>query len=262
MSRRARLALSAVLAAATLLAAGSAAAQTGLGRYGSNDWRRANRPTEDADRLFSPGRFAFEVRFGPYTPQIDDEFDGAATPYEDVFNPNPQFYVGLEIDWLPIRIPYLGVVGPGVGWGYTSASAKAKISGEDTESGQDTSLWIMPMYLSAVLRVDVLQREVNIPIVPYAKLGVGWGLWSASSGEDTAQVGDVTARGSSLGAHLALGGMLSLTWLDPRSTGNLRDSTGLSAIYLFGEWMNASLGGGSQMRVGTSTWVLGLAAQR
>lgn len=270
MILRARLAAGALLGAALLLAAGTASAQRPVGAVGS-DWRRANR-ADDEDRFFNPGRFAFEARFGPYYPRIDDEFDGAATPYATVFNENPQFYFGFEIDWLPFRIPYVGVVGPGVGWGYTWASTKAKLSDQpDVESGQDTSLWIMPLHLSAVLRVDALMRETGIPIVPYGKLGLGWGLWSTGRGEETSQVDggdpttgadDVLGRGSSLGLHVALGGMLSLTWLDPRSSGSLRDSTGLSSVYLFGEWMNMALGGGSQMRVGTSTWVLGLAAQR
>lgn len=261
MSRRARLTAGALLGAALLLAAGAASAQRPIGTVGS-DWRRTNRP-DDEDRFFNPGRFAFELRFGPYYPRIDDEFDGAATPYETVFNENPQFYFGFEIDWLAFRIPYVGAVGPGLGWGYTWASTKAMLSDKPgVESGQDTSLWIMPLHLSAVLRVDALMRETGIPVVPYGKLGLGWGLWSAARGEDTAQVGDVLGRGSSLGLHTALGGMLSLTWLDPHSTASLRDSTGLSSIYLFGEWMNMALGGGSQMRVGTSTWVLGLAAQR
>ena len=33
------------------------------------------------------------------------------------------------------------------------------------------------MALQAVLRVDVLARETPIPIVPYAKLGLGSAIW-------------------------------------------------------------------------------------
>lgn len=257
MSRAGRLAACALLGAAALLATGAASAQSSLGRF-QGDWRRANRERSDDD-IFTLKRFTFELRFGPYYPQIDDEFEGQATPYADVFNTNPQFYFGVELDWLPIRVPYVGVLGPGVGWGYTWASTKAKIAGRNQESEQDTSLWIMPMHASAVLRVDALVRELGVPVVPYGKLGVGWGLWSAGRGEDTSEVGDTIGKGSSVGTHLALGGMFSLSWLDRRSTGSLNDSTGIQRLYLFGEWMNASLGSGDQMRVGTSTWVLGLA---
>jgi hypothetical protein len=262
MSRRGHLAIGALLACAALAASTAASAQSSLGRY-SGDWRRAGRPV-DEDRMFTLKRFAFEARFGPYYPEIDEEFGGAATPYADVFNDNPQFYFGFEIDWLPFRIPFVGVIGPGLGWGYTWASTKAKIAGTNRESGQDTSLWIMPMHLSAVLRADGLMRETGIPIVPYGKLGLGWGLWSAAAGEDTSQIGDTLGRGTSYGIHLALGLMLSLSWMDPRASSSLDESTGLRSIYIFGEWMNANLdglGGKPQMHVGTSTWVLGIAAQ-
>lgn len=258
MSRISRLAAAALLGCAAWLATGAAAAQSSSMSRFQGDWRRANRDKPD-DALFTPGRFTFEVGFGPYYPQIDDEFGGAATPYADVFNTNPQFYVGLELDWLPFRIPYLGVLGPGLGWGYTWASATAKVADTGADSAQETSLWIMPMHASAVLRVDVLMREAGVPFVPFAKVGFGMGLWSAGRGEDTSEVDGTTGKGSSFGTHLALGGMFSLSWLDRRSTGSLNDSTGIERLYIYGEWMNASLGSGDQMRVGTSTWVLGLA---
>ncbi|EYF03119.1 MXAN_2562 family outer membrane beta-barrel protein [Chondromyces apiculatus] len=258
MSFGLRLAASGLLVGAALLLTGTASAQKS--RFGG-EWRRSNRVESD-DAFFSYSRFAFEARFGLYSPHIDDEFEGAATPYADVFNTNPQFYVGLEIDWLPFRIPYLGVLGPTVGWGYTWASAVAQIAGGGGPSSQDTSLWIMPMHASAVLRVDALMREVDIPIVPYAKFGFGWGLWSASSGDSSASFDGVVGRGTSLGTHLALGGMFSLNWLDSGGSHALEDATGLRAIYLFGEWMRTDLGGGSQMNIGTSTGVFGLAAQR
>jgi hypothetical protein len=260
MSHLGRLAVCALLGAASLLGVSEAAAQS-LRRYQGGDWRRVNRQKPD-NAFFTLNRFTAEARFGAYYPQIDEEFGGAATPYAEVFNTNPQFYFGLEVDWLPLRIPYVGVIGPGVGWGYTWASAKAKISGTDRESAQETSLWIMPMHASAVLRVDALRRELGIPIVPYGKLGFGWGLWSASTGDETATVDETVGRGTTLGTHMALGGMLSLGWLDPGSSGSLNDTTGIQNLYLFGEWMNASLDGlGSrpQMHVGSSSWVIGLA---
>jgi hypothetical protein len=77
-------------------------------------------------------------------------------------------------------------------------------------------------------------------------------------------VDNTLGRGTSYGIHMALGVMFSLSWLDQRASSSLDESTGLRSIYIFGEWMNADLdglGGKPQMHVGTSTWVLGLAAQ-
>ena len=41
------------------------------------------------NRYKTPQRFAFELRFGPYTPDVDSEFDGARHPYQDYFGSAP-----------------------------------------------------------------------------------------------------------------------------------------------------------------------------
>lgn len=268
MSRRSPLLLvgAACAAVATLAHAAPAEAQTHLT---TGDWRQTSRPSQrEADTV--PQHWAFELRFGPYYPQVDEEFS-SATPYESVFDNDPQFYLGLELDWQAVRIPYVGALGPGIGWGYTRTSAKAKITGctvtetDSCESGQDTSLTILPMHLSAVLRLDELMRRTGFPVVPYGKFGVAFATWSAGSDSNVtdADGDEVLARDTTWGIHMAVGGMLSLRFLEPRSSANLYESTGIHHLYLFGEWMNASLDGlGSrpQMHVGTSTWVAGLAA--
>ena len=58
--------------------------------------------------------------------------------------------------------------------------------------------------------------------------------------------------------------MLGLRWIGGRSNFSLRETTGITNTYLFGEWMYANIDGiGStpQLHAGTSTWVLGLALQ-
>jgi hypothetical protein len=127
-----------------------------------------------------------------------------------------------------------------------------------------------------VLRADELYRRTNIPIVPYAKFGVALATWSASKTSGTSIVGEgcteenagdtagcAIGEGATWGLHLALGAMLSLNWIDPRATGRLYEDQDIAHIYLFGEWMNAMLNGfgsDTQMRVGSSTFVAGLAA--
>jgi len=245
---------------AALLVVGAASAQSSQ----RGNWRQLGRGSQSSDERSarSPQSFAFELRFGPYYPEVDEEFGGDG-PYKRVFGGDPQFYFGLEVDWLPLRIPYVGAIGPGIGWGYTSTSAAAKIEGTDTDSAQDTSLTIMPMHLSAVARFDELMRRTAIPFVPYVKLGLGFGMWNADSGEETARYEDGTlARDTTWGLHTAIGVMLALNWLDQRSSAQLDESVGVNHAYFFGEWMNANLDGlGSrpQMHIGSSSWVLGLA---
>lgn len=242
-----------------LLGASSARAEPPLPR---SDWRRADRPLPPQ----SPQNFAFELRFGPYYPEVDEEFSTDVGPYEQAFGDGAQFYFGLELDWQAVRIPYVGAVGPGFGWGYTRTSAPARISegseraGE--ESGEETSLTIMPMHASLVLRADELMRRTGFPLVAYGKAGFGFATWRAGAGDETAVADGVEGSGLSTGLHLAVGGMFALNILDARAAAQLDHSAGVNHSYLFFEWMKADLdgfGSATQMHVGTSTWIVGLA---
>ena len=98
--------------------------------------------------------------------------------------------------------------------------------------------------------------------MPYAKLGLGYALWWSSDGEGTAHGDDGTpGRGSSYGAQWALGGMLLLDVLDRSSAVEMDTTTGVNNSYFFLEWYRSQLGTSDQMKVGTSTWMLGLALE-
>ena len=271
-------ALLATLAALAVTAGATEAfAQSGIKDY---DWRRKDR-TGKYERYSSKQTVALELRFGLYYPQIDEEFDGNLIgPYEAVFDNDAQFYFGFEADWLPLRIPWVGAIGPGFGWGFTTASGKSQVEGTcrpgitntdlcaDTE--QDARLTIMPMHLSAVFRADEIMRRTGIPLVPYAKLGIGMATWATSTvnGVSDAEFNcpgpeceQVLGRGISWGVHTALGISFALNWLDPRYAASLDESVGINHAYIFAEWMNAQLDGlGSkpQMHVGSSSAVFGL----
>jgi len=278
--------------AALALAAETASAQ--MAHIPQNDWRHADRHDVLLEKAAKPS-FTFEIRLGPYLPNIDGEFDGAKTPFANVFgvdcdtpvsstskpSVSPRVYFGLEFDALPLRIPYVGMFGVGVGWGYTNFSNRAVFtSGGKTSTGapscseQTTSLMIMPMHASLVLRVDELMRRTGIPIVPYGKAGAGFAFWRASTDAGTehcspdssnpaaaaACTEDRSGMGWSPSLHFALGGMLALNFIDPRSSARLGETTGVNHIYLFGEWSSDTISLSSKtLRVGASTWVAGLA---
>ena len=212
----------------------------------------------------SPQNAAFEVRFGPYTPNVDDEFGGGATPYEDTFGDDTRWMIGLEVDWQAIRIDHFGSFGPGVGWGYTTASADAPLSSSGDRSEQETSLSIMPMYAVGVLRVDVLTHDLHIPLVPYAKAGLGFAMWWSGDADESGRDDQGTiGRGLSYGFQWALGIMLHLDPLDRGSARTMDLETGVNNSYLFIEWYNSMLDGfgGDVLQVGTSTWIAGLALE-
>jgi hypothetical protein len=190
---------------------------------------------------------------------VDSAFSGSK-PYESVFGTDKRLYFGIEVDWQALRIPMVGTIGPGLGWGYTRMSAPARLVGGLGQSEESTYLSIMPMYGVAVARIDVLARETQVPFVGYGKLGLGLGLYW--TGDDLA----TQARGHSWGMHYALGAMLLLDNFDRQAAMQLDNEVGVNNSYLFIEWMKADLSGfgGSgtdTLRIGTSTWVAGLALE-
>jgi hypothetical protein len=203
----------------------------------------------------SPQQFAFEARFGPYRADIDSRFGGSG-PYNHVFGSDHHLMIGAEFDWQVLRIPMLGTFGPGFGLGYTSVSAPAFVRGTDIPSAENTFLKVLPTYVVGVLRIDVLARETPIPIVPYAKAGLSYALWWTGNDLGT------TAKGHSAGTQIALGGMLLLDSFDEDAALQLDNDVGINNSYIFFEWYRSNLDGfgdANTLRVGTSSWILGLA---
>lgn len=226
--------------------------------------------TRDPARFESPQHFAFELRFGPYRPDVDSasEFEGltpADRPFQRTFGKGKGFHFGVELDWQALRVPYVGTFGPGFGWSTVSRSAKAFVLDGDERSGEDTTLSIMPMYGVGVLRVDYPSRRYGIPIVPYGKAGLGFALWSANISTGVITRDGVTGRGRSWGTHFALGAAFLLDVIDPAAAHSMDRSVGVNNTYAYLEWMRNDLGdlleSKPQLRVGTSTWVGGLALE-
>lgn len=252
---------SAVLACVVFLAALPAEAQSR--RIRNNNWRKRDRGSGVYQG--TPQRFALELRFGPYYPHVDQE----AALRDDVFNTtfeSPWFFnFGTEFDWQVLRIPWVGTVGPGVGIGYVSPSGAAWSLGKYGSTNQEdrkneTSLTIIPMHLSAVVRFDEIFRRTQIPLVPYGKIGLGYGIWWCTvAGNDCDDVDGDEAKGASLGLHWAIGGSIALDFLGRREMSALDQETGVNHVHIFGEWYNQNLGLAlDPMRVGTSTWMTGL----
>ncbi|GAC1593070.1 MAG: hypothetical protein NVS3B20_18220 [Polyangiales bacterium] len=223
-------------------------------------------PTSAAERYVADPNsvVAVEIRFGRYHPDVDSEF-GGAHPYADVFdtnkdgtsNPTTRYMFGAEVDWQPLHVPHFGSVGVGGIVGYTRATGVAQFKGQPSrQSDESTSLSLWALSVVGVMRVDVLARETWVPLVPYVKLGLGTGLWSASNG-----LGDAGA-GRSNGYIYALGGMFLLDALDRQSAKGFETDLGVHHTYLFGEYTVTAFHGLGQvhaMRVGDRTWNLGLA---
>jgi hypothetical protein len=237
-------------------------------RAGGNDDLGDYRDVDRSSRYDSPQHFAFELRFGPYVPDIDDDFGGLPPeqrPFRRTFGKGKGFHFGAEFDWQAVRIPYVGTFGPGVGLSRVNRSAKAFVLNSDERSSEKTTLSITPAYLVGVLRLDYLMRRYGVPLVPYGKAGLGAALWSSSIASGVVTRDEVEGRGRSFGTHFAAGAAFLLDVID-RQTAQVADrSIGLNNSYAYIEYMRNDLGdlfdSKQQLRVGTSTWVAGLALE-
>ena len=241
--------------AAALLASASAQAQED----------RLDPLTGRHNGVHSPQHFAAEIRLSPYTPDVDsDPSLNGKTPYKQLFGTAPGLFIGAELDWQALRIPHFGSLGPGISAGYTTRSDPAPFTmAQTTPSGETTSLAIFPFAAMAVLRVDVFWRDAGIPLVPYAKLGIGYALWRASNTLGTSTFDGVSGKGASLGTHLALGLSLNLNVFDAYAAQNFDDSMGVNGSYIFAELTREDLTGlgvqSDPLRVGGTNWTFGLA---
>lgn len=232
----------------------SAQAQ-GVDEFGSYGFKRG-------EQSESPQDAAVELRFGRYVPEVDDGLNG--TPFGDIYGNTPRFIIGIEADWQLLRIPHLGSLGPGFGFGMTRFTEDARFTATGIKSETETRLSIAPMYLVGVLRADVFMRDFHVPLVPYAKLGFGYALWWSSDGEKTPEVDGKKARGASYGLTYALGAMFLLDVLDEDDAKSADGLTGINNSYVFGEWFRPQLDGfGSNkvLNVGSSSWLLGIAVE-
>ena len=208
-------------------------------------------------------RWAFEGRIGPYFPDVDDGLIG--TPFVDHHGSDSNLMFGAELDWQAYRIPSVGTLGPGIGFGYTSYEGERFLPGTDTTSAETTDFNLLPLYLVAVLRVDVVARNTPIPIVPYIKAGFGYAFWWSTAGDnlDRTSSGD-ELKGTTYGTQLALGGMLLLDLFDRGASKQLAVSNDIHNSYLFVEWYNAQLDGfgrDDNINLSTNTWFAGLAVE-
>lgn len=203
---------------------------------------------------------AVEIRLGPYRPNVDDEFGGTATPFADIYGTGDTVMFGLEGDWQAIRIPHFGTLGPGLQVSFATFSQFALLEADPTQrSAQPTNTWFLPFSALAVLRIDVLAREVKIPLVPYLKVGGTMTLWETTDGVGVAEANGVGGQGISTGLFGAAGLMILLNPIAPQMALDMDNSTGVNNAYLFGEWILSDVSSFDQgLQTGDSTWQAGV----
>ena len=204
---RSNLSLLLAAAAASVAFSGEAAAQ-----YTYSD--SYDRPSQ------SPELFVFELRIGGYTPDVGN---GA---FDTVFGGDIGPMIGLELDFVPFRIPYVGLLGAGVrfNWAKYTASGCLDIgctpAGDGMAVDQELEFRIFPLQGLAVLRVDVLARELNVPLIFTGKIGFDTVLYRVQNGSTT------ETEGYSFGLHWGAQVALELDFINPRRARTLDDEWG------------------------------------
>ena len=238
----------------------------------------------------SPQWFAFELKFGGYTPHIDSS-PGlmGRTPFSDLFNPGhgqppERLLTTLEFDFQFLhKVGSLGV-GLAVGYGRRTSHAFQYLNNNGTgscslaagnciPSGDQTALNMLPVDLLLIYRFDYLALKYKVPLVPYFKIGLSyWFWWIENGGGGVASVVKNPAKpsdksdgwGGTAGWVLNPGLAILLDVLDPSAARAMDAEIGINHTYLFGELHYADInwfhrGGNATLDLSDVSWNVGLA---
>lgn len=193
----------------------------------------------------SPETFAFEIRVGGYRPDGSNGFDEA---FEENFGDEIGPMVGLELDFLPLRIPYVGMVGAGLRFDWAKYTGKARALTGMGNVDQEQEFRVFGLPVLAVLRVDVLARELGVPVIVTGKLGLHTVFTTIDNGSRREHSG--VALGLSWAAQVAL----ELDFINPRRAKTLDNEWGINHTALLFELFGNTAGvGGSNL-----AWTFGL----
>jgi hypothetical protein len=213
----------------------------------------------------SPRSMAMEFRLGPYLPDVDAGLANGATPHQAVFGQSTHLLYQLEVDYELWQ--GFGTLALGAGLGYFRETAKAFVAGADgtsttVRSSDETALRLLPVSLLVIYRMDVLAERWQIPLVPYAKIGLNYTLWKITdgNGDQATLLQGGRGAGGTAGWQLAGGVALQLDVLDAASMRELDGDTGINHVYAFVDYAHvdaSGLGMGKRLHVGDNTWSVG-----
>jgi len=253
------------LLALTALGGVVAAAPAARAQTFAEDTFRTEGDLVAGNRFKTTQRFAFELRFGPYLPDVDGEFNGTRHPYRDYYGSDSHLLTQTEFDYEIFH--RFGTVAIGAGIGYYSVSATSPVAdGSGQPSGDKSTFKIFPISLSAVYRFDYFLERRGFPLVPFGKVGVDWAYWQITDGNDEIATDGRggCGRGGTPGWHAAAGLALALDFFDPEAARDFDSDLGVNHTSLVFQFTHADisgLGSSGRMHVGDTNWSLGLMFQ-
>lgn len=230
----------------------------------------------------SPQRFAFEVKFGPYIPDVDRNHTGDGFgPYSSIFgetnsmgeaidDPRKGLFSAGAFEWQFYYLAGSFLLGTQVGFFRDKAQAIVADPPEDADSIRSTAdevtFSVLPVSFLLGYRFSMLADRWNVPIVPYFKGGLAYGFWWSRDGSRniSRNPDGEKGRGGSWGWQINPGVMIRLDWIDRAAAKAMDNQAGVNHVSLFAEWQLTRLdnfGSDRAMSVGDSTYLIGLAIE-
>lgn len=206
----------------------------------------------------------FGIKFAPYTPDIDSEFDGVG-PFERTFGAKAGLMTQFELE--RFFLYPLGQLGVSAMVGLQIKSNEAFEEAEDGSlrraDGEKTGFKLVPTAISAVYRFTELDTRFGIPIVPYGKLGLSYYYWviTKPNGDVSETMDDGKGKGGSLGWQGSLGFAIRAERFDETAARSLRNEFGVEHAGLYAELSYAKVdgfGSDTKLSVGDFTWFAGV----
>jgi hypothetical protein len=218
------------------------------------------------------------IAVGPYTPAIDSQSgvrnSAGQGPYAAMFG-GSEIMPMLTVDRFLWK--KLGQLGVGLSIAYLGKSAHAYKEGTDPNDpnrarspGDTNKFRLIPLVASAIYRFSYLDDEYAIPVVPYARAGLGYYIWwiDAPSGDFAAvcnnggmpPCSENKAVGASLGVVGTIGLAIRAERIDASAARSMHES-GIEHAGFFAELSAGKVDGfGSQSKlsVGDTTWFAGV----
>jgi hypothetical protein len=247
---------------APLLLLALAALGPGAARAQQGEGMPILKPDERPSRIL-----LFAVKIDRYSPQIDSEaalVANGARPYFDIFRGRSPLRWQLEVDW-QIAHPFGSILLGGTA-GYWQNIGKGLDHLTQLPSSDNALLDVVPLGAVLTYRFDWAADRHNIPVIPYAQIGLQAALWASFNGRgDVVQTPD-GGRGSgwTTGYTAALGVALSLDFLDPTLAREAYNEVRLQRTSLFAEygWTElSSFGKSGAMILSDRAWRFGLALE-
>jgi hypothetical protein len=163
-----------------------------------------------------------EVNFNSsfyYPEKIDKELPGS--PIKDIGGDSLRYLPMLNFG---LRIPLLKDY---IRWTFTAGAGYTRLSGTSIKADGEKSADKSYMHLIPLTGETKLRPVYSFPVYPYASIGLDYYIWWIREHGSTAE------EGGTFGFHGNFGLMISLNWLDPKSSRKLEKTSGISNTGLF-----------------------------